>query len=145
MTNIAKSSSFVFRAGWGLDWLWPFLLGYPSQQVAFIDDICVIHPRKELQDPRKVSMYSRMQRPYGEEYEQFDRSEPAVIPAGLQHSSTRLIKPKRHCFGQYGQLWSLLIRQLPTCMFLPTCHSYTFTILSFIYLCQPVVYAPLPT
>lgn len=67
-------------AGWGLDWLWPFLLGYPARQVAFIDDVCVIHPQKELQDPRKVSMYSVMQRPYGEEYEQYARSVSIIMP-----------------------------------------------------------------
>ena len=26
-------------AGWGLDWLWPFLLGYPSEKVAIIDEV----------------------------------------------------------------------------------------------------------
>ena len=61
------------HAGWGLDWLWPFLLGYPPKQVAFIDEVCVIHPKKTLQDPDKVSMYSILKRPHGEEYEQYSR------------------------------------------------------------------------
>lgn len=26
-------------AGWGLDWLWPFLLGYPAEKVAVIDEV----------------------------------------------------------------------------------------------------------
>ena len=27
------------NAGWGLDWLWPFLLGYPPEKVAIIDEV----------------------------------------------------------------------------------------------------------
>lgn len=61
------------HAGWGLDWVWPFLLGFPPDKVAFLDDVCVVHPKKELQDPWKVSMYSVLKRPHGEEYEQYAR------------------------------------------------------------------------
>ena len=39
-------------AGWGLDWLWPFLLDYPAGKIAIIDEVrsthctmslCVLH------------------------------------------------------------------------------------------------------
>ena len=26
-------------AGWGLDWLWPFLLGHPLEKIAIIDEV----------------------------------------------------------------------------------------------------------
>ena len=30
-------------AGWGLDCVWPFLLGYPRDKVAVLDDVCMFH------------------------------------------------------------------------------------------------------
>ena len=50
------------------------MLGYPFQQVAFIDDVCVIHPKASLQHPDKISMYKHGQSPGWEEYAQFTRS-----------------------------------------------------------------------
>lgn len=47
----------LINAGYGLDWIWPFLLGYPQERIAVIDEVCVIHPRKVLQQRGKVSMY----------------------------------------------------------------------------------------
>ena len=32
-----------FLAGWGLDWLWPFLLGYPQNKIAVIDQVSIAH------------------------------------------------------------------------------------------------------
>jgi hypothetical protein len=32
-------------AGWGLDFVWPFLLRYPKQQIAVIDEVCMWHPK----------------------------------------------------------------------------------------------------
>lgn len=29
---------------WGLDWIWPDLLGYPSDKIAVIDEVCLFHP-----------------------------------------------------------------------------------------------------
>ena len=43
--------------GHGLDWIWPYLLGYPQDRIAVIDEVCVIHPRHLLQRRGKVSMY----------------------------------------------------------------------------------------
>ena len=48
---------FCLNAGYGLDWIWPFLLGYPQDRIAVIDEVCVIHPHKPLQERGKVSMY----------------------------------------------------------------------------------------
>ena len=33
-------------SGWGLDYLWPKLLGYPKNKIAIIDEVFGIHPRK---------------------------------------------------------------------------------------------------
>ena len=33
-------------SGWGLDYLWPKILGYPKNKIAIIDEIFAIHPRK---------------------------------------------------------------------------------------------------
>ncbi len=49
--------SLAWHAGHGLDWVWPFLLGYPQDKIAAIDDVCVIHPKKSLQREGKTSMY----------------------------------------------------------------------------------------
>lgn len=47
----------VLHTGHGLDWVWPFLLGYPQEKIAYIDEVCIIHPRKSLQREGKASMY----------------------------------------------------------------------------------------
>lgn len=33
-------------SGWGLDYLWPKILGYPTNKIAIIDEVFGIHPRK---------------------------------------------------------------------------------------------------
>jgi hypothetical protein len=33
------------KSGWGLDLLWPFLLGYPTDRIAVIDETPVVHTR----------------------------------------------------------------------------------------------------
>lgn len=35
----------VNESGWGLDFLWPKVLGYPSNKIAIIDNVTVIHTR----------------------------------------------------------------------------------------------------
>ena len=35
--------------GHGLDWLWPWLAGYPRDKVAILDDMCVLQPTQLLQ------------------------------------------------------------------------------------------------
>ena len=54
-------------AGYGLDWVWPLLMGFPQDRVAIIDEVCVIHPRKESQPIGKASMYDTMSIPPKEE------------------------------------------------------------------------------
>ena len=48
---------YVVSTGHGLDWVWPFSLAYPQEQIAIINDICVIHPKKELQPGTKLTIY----------------------------------------------------------------------------------------
>lgn len=45
------------ETGHGLDWVWPFILGYPQEKIAIINDVCVIHPKKELQPGTKLTIY----------------------------------------------------------------------------------------
>lgn len=42
------------RTGWGLDFIWPFIMGYPRDRIAVIDDVCFYHPSSQL---NKQSMY----------------------------------------------------------------------------------------
>ncbi|KAL3132101.1 hypothetical protein ABBQ32_008710 [Trebouxia sp. C0010 RCD-2024] len=44
-------------SGYGLDWIWPFLLKYADNKIAVIDEVCIIHPRQSLQQLGKMSMY----------------------------------------------------------------------------------------
>ena len=34
----------MVAAGWGLDFVWPFLLKYPKDKIAVLDDVCIYHP-----------------------------------------------------------------------------------------------------
>lgn len=47
-------------AAYGLDWVWPFKLGFPQDRIAIIDEVCVIHPTKATQSLGKASMYDTM-------------------------------------------------------------------------------------
>jgi len=55
--NQHSTQQSVYTAGHGLDWVWPFILGYPQEKIAIINDICVIHPKKELQPGTKLTIY----------------------------------------------------------------------------------------
>lgn len=44
-------------SGHGLDWVWPFSLAYPQEEIAIINDVCVIHPKRELQPGSKLTIY----------------------------------------------------------------------------------------
>ena len=50
----------TWSAAYGLDWVWPFKLGFPQNRIAIIDDVCVIHPTKATQSLGKASMYDTM-------------------------------------------------------------------------------------
>ncbi|KAL3156378.1 hypothetical protein ABBQ38_000692 [Trebouxia sp. C0009 RCD-2024] len=45
------------ETGHGLDWVWPFVMGYPQEKIAIINDVCVVHPKKELQPGSKLTIY----------------------------------------------------------------------------------------
>lgn len=49
-------------AGHGLQWLWPFLLGYASRKTAILDDVCILHPHNHMQYLLKLDVEARMQR-----------------------------------------------------------------------------------
>lgn len=40
-----KETFIENQIGWGIDWLWPKLLGYPKNKIAIIDDCIVLHTR----------------------------------------------------------------------------------------------------
>ena len=45
-------------AGYGLDYIWPWLAGFPQDRIAIVDDLCVLRPAKPLAmdtKPMKVS------------------------------------------------------------------------------------------
>ncbi|KAA6420076.1 MAG: hypothetical protein FRX49_09925, partial [Trebouxia sp. A1-2] len=84
--------------GWGLDWLWPFLLGYPSQKVAIIDEVCVIHPKAQLQPPTKASMYAKGHSPGTEEFGQYARF-------GYDADAARDYGMPMRVAKRLGQLW----------------------------------------
>lgn len=53
---------FWVHAGHGLQWLWPFLLGYASRKTAILDDVCVLHPHNHMQYLLKLDVEARMRR-----------------------------------------------------------------------------------
>lgn len=50
------------HAGHGLQWLWPFLLGYASRKTAILDEVCVLHPHNHMQYLLKLDVEAHMQR-----------------------------------------------------------------------------------
>lgn len=61
------------HAGHGLQWLWPFLLGYAPRKTAILDEVCVVHPHNHMQHLLKVDVHARMQR-----QTQIQRPKPAA-------------------------------------------------------------------
>jgi hypothetical protein len=62
------------ESAYGLDWVWPFLMGFPQDRIAIIDEVCVIHPQKESQPIGKASMYDTMSmQPKAEEASAYKR------------------------------------------------------------------------
>ena len=50
------------RSGHGLQWLWPFLLGYAPRKTAILDEVCFVHPHDHMQYLLKLDLQARMQR-----------------------------------------------------------------------------------
>ncbi|KAL6776590.1 hypothetical protein ACKKBG_A21765 [Auxenochlorella protothecoides x Auxenochlorella symbiontica] len=42
--ELVRLTLYNAHYGWGLDWIWPDLLGYPSDKIAVIDEVCLFHP-----------------------------------------------------------------------------------------------------
>ncbi|KAL0046279.1 hypothetical protein WJX82_007868 [Trebouxia sp. C0006] len=93
-------------SGHGLDWVWPFLLGYPQDKIAVIDDVCVIHPKKTLQREGKTSMYDTNPHFLGwqteEEKIQFEKYGYAAKPCHDKYGMGYL---ERARLGQIWQPW----------------------------------------
>lgn len=49
----------LYRAhfGWLLDFLWPWLLGYPTDKIAVVESVCVFHPQADRH--RADSLYKK--------------------------------------------------------------------------------------
>lgn len=43
-------------AGHGLQWLWPFLLGFDHHRTAVLDSVCIVHPKDELQNSLQTAL-----------------------------------------------------------------------------------------
>lgn len=48
-------------AGHGLQWLWPFLIGYSPHKTAVLDEVCIVYPRDDLQKALKSTLYLQLQ------------------------------------------------------------------------------------
>lgn len=53
---MSSALTVVLSAGHGLQWLWPFMLAYEPGRTAILDDICIVHPRDELQQALEVAL-----------------------------------------------------------------------------------------
>jgi hypothetical protein len=42
--EVLKPTFKVARTGWGIDLIWPKLMGFPARKIAVIDDVCCVHP-----------------------------------------------------------------------------------------------------
>lgn len=69
------------HTGWGLDYVWPYLLGYPHDGIAVIDDVCALHPASQ---PGKQSTYA-LKHPAG--LEPWDEYLATIAAWGLNASS----------------------------------------------------------
>lgn len=54
LENVALRTLDHVHTGWGLEFVWPFLLNYGRTQVAIIDEVCYFHP---LLQPPKQTLY----------------------------------------------------------------------------------------
>jgi hypothetical protein len=74
-------------AGWGLDWVWPYLLRYPRDSIAVIDEICMVHPHTVGTKSGEGSVYD-VWAPYDAEEEEKRRRveyhyNPRTLPLGF--------------------------------------------------------------
>ena len=56
----SRAAGYWLHAGHGLQWLWPFLIGYRPRKMAILDEVCVVHPQDHLQYLLKLDLQSRM-------------------------------------------------------------------------------------
>ncbi|KDD75400.1 hypothetical protein H632_c702p0, partial [Helicosporidium sp. ATCC 50920] len=61
LTYVVAPTLMFASVGWGLDYVWPFLLNYPRDKVAVIDEVCMYHPKMQSE---KQSIY-RQRNPWG--------------------------------------------------------------------------------
>ncbi len=54
-------SQLTLSAGHGLQWLWPFLLGYAPHKTAILDEVCITHPTDSFQGALKASLNTQLQ------------------------------------------------------------------------------------
>ena len=50
----------VPAAGAGLEWVWPWLAGYPKDKIAIIDDVCILHTEAFRRRTTKVNKSAGM-------------------------------------------------------------------------------------
>ena len=85
--------------------MWPFLLEYPQEKIAIINDICVVHPKKELQPGSKLTIYKE-HNPHAEHV--------AVLAKFGYEGEVSTLYPSLHAF---------------TCLYMPYMSLYAFTCL----------------
>lgn len=92
--NFIGPSMAKARIGWGLDSLWPFLLKYPRDRLAIIDDVCMIHPNRVKEPGTNVydAAAGGIQGGWREEfalYKQWGYSDAAVQALGWTNKTGR--------------------------------------------------------
>ena len=59
--HLLRTEIVSCNAGHGLQWLWPFLLGYAPRKTAILDEVCIVHPHDHLQYLLKLDLNARLQ------------------------------------------------------------------------------------
>lgn len=68
--NFIRPSLHNAHVGWGLDFIWPYLLHYPRDKIAVIDQVCMMHPPST---PNKANSVYNADAPYRKKEEETRR------------------------------------------------------------------------
>lgn len=83
--SIVRSTLEEAYTGWGLDFVWPYLAGWPTNKIAVVDAVCMLHGG---QAPRKRVYESGLPMSPWEEWDRqlakYNLTEHVVAEAGMQ-------------------------------------------------------------
>lgn len=81
--DVVNSTLATAWTGFGLDSVWPYLLGYPESEIAVIDAVCMAHPE---QQPAVMAGRKRIYNQGLAPYNQFQEENMALNAYGLSKS-----------------------------------------------------------